>query len=641
MAMGSGAAWANVGIENNDDVMYIAQSDVKDFFYALTLWPGLATYFSLPPVPNDLRIKLGGSLPAGQTVPASGWVWPHLRVVPMGWSWAFWVAQRVHQHIALSSSGLGVDRPLLDHAPAPLLACGTPVILPYCDNLNVAGLDKDKVQLVKDKVVSGLRRAGFLAHEELDATTAADSLGYRVDGAAGTVQPAPAPLARLVSALRWVETRPRVTGRQLERLVGHIIHKLLLRRESLSIPRACYEFINQQYKQACKVWPSVAKEIRWIRVLLPLSSAELRRPWSSQVTMSDASLSGFAVAQTTWEEKDARAVARRSERSRYRGKEPAARPRDEALPPRDPFSDCSTVIPLSASGPDDPYELNPDYCELSHHMLREADWVLQYAVPVRIPEPIGVLEARGVVSAVRRELRAQAQFRCRHLHIGDNLGNTLAWGRGRGSSFPLLTASRRLAAYSIGANSKFYHRWVPSELNVCDKASRKWEASRKARATRPGGREASRRSAEHLDQGSGTRDAGPTTTTSTSPLSASSSLGTLHRPRDGRDLGSDTPGVRKATGALLRLPPRLQPPPGVPASLRRGSHRLREISRGSRAGRGARCRSCMPHSLQRAPAFPEGERSDCRASRERYRGGAAEIRLRRDLRSRGATWCWP
>ena len=149
MAMGSGAAWANLEIENNnDDVMYIAQSDVKDFFYALTLWPGLATYFSLPPMPSDLRVKLGGALPAGQAVPASGWVWPHLRVAPIGWSWAFWVAQRVRQHIALSSSGLGVGRLLLDHAPAPLLAGGVPVILPCCDNLNVAGLDKDKVQLV-------------------------------------------------------------------------------------------------------------------------------------------------------------------------------------------------------------------------------------------------------------------------------------------------------------------------------------------------------------------------------------------------------------------------------------------------------------------------------------------------------------
>ena len=77
-------------------------------------------------------------------------------------------------------------------------------------------------------------------------------------------------------------------------------------------------------------------------------------------------------------------------------------------------------------------------------------------------------------------------------------------------------------------------------------------------------------------------------------------------------------------------------------SPRRPSTRLSptsRISRGSGAGRGAGCRSCMPHSLLLAPGFPEGERSGCRASLERCRVGADAVRLRHDLRSHGATWC--
>ena len=68
-----------------------------------------------------------------------GWVWPRLRVVPMGWSWAMYWSQRIHQHICLEATGLGVDRLLVDGAAAPDLSCGEVALLPYADNLNVAG----------------------------------------------------------------------------------------------------------------------------------------------------------------------------------------------------------------------------------------------------------------------------------------------------------------------------------------------------------------------------------------------------------------------------------------------------------------------------------------------------------------------
>ena len=55
----------------------------------------------------------------------------------MGWNWAMWISQRVHQLIALGSSGLSESRLLVDGRPAPDLSDGVPILIPYADNFNV------------------------------------------------------------------------------------------------------------------------------------------------------------------------------------------------------------------------------------------------------------------------------------------------------------------------------------------------------------------------------------------------------------------------------------------------------------------------------------------------------------------------
>lgn len=71
-----------------------------------------------------------------------GWVYPRLRAVPMGWNWAMWINQRAHQHVALHGRG----------RPCPDLSDGKVILVPYADNLNVAGTCSHRVQKVKDKM---------------------------------------------------------------------------------------------------------------------------------------------------------------------------------------------------------------------------------------------------------------------------------------------------------------------------------------------------------------------------------------------------------------------------------------------------------------------------------------------------------
>ena len=51
----------------------------------------------------------------------------------------------------------------------------------------------------------------------------------------------------------------------------------------------------------------------------------------------------------------------------------------------------------------------------------------------------------------------------------------LALEKGRCSSWGVLLCCRRLLALSLASDTKFYHRWHPSERNAADCGSRLWE----------------------------------------------------------------------------------------------------------------------------------------------------------------------
>ncbi|CAE8681315.1 unnamed protein product [Polarella glacialis] len=424
LAMGSGSSWSSLEVAEGDQ-LWIAQSDIKDYFYSLALPAELAKFFCLPSI--DASLLKDWLVPAslGGLANNQGRCYPRLRVVPMGWSWAMWIAQRAHQFQALLGAGLNQDRLLVDGQPAPSLKDGTPIVLPYCDNLNIAGTNRELVQQAKDGAVKRLRAVGFLVHEEVDACLQVDSLGYTINGSTGIVAPQPLKAERLVKGLVYISRRPTMSGKQLEHVMGHCIHHMLLKRELLSLFRAFYDFISQCYDTPVKVWPSVAKEARWAASLLRLCHSNLRRPWDLLVTASDASLTGIAVTSTLWDHQDVVAVGAMNERWRYRGKHPSDKPRQSALGLLDPLLDVESVIPGSDPHYDN-YEINPDFKEIPEHLLLPADWKLRYSARMFDKEGIMILEGRGVEASLRHRLRAQRSFGKRCLNLGDNLGLTLA-----------------------------------------------------------------------------------------------------------------------------------------------------------------------------------------------------------------------
>ena len=138
LALAAGSSWSQVSVPKGNK-MYVAQSDIKDYFYSLELPPDLQSMFCLPPLPSSVVQDWSRSLQGLPSSP-SGWVWPMLQVVPMGWSWAMYFAQRVHQHLCLEATGLSMSQVLVEGRPAPDLTKEGVVLIPYADNLNLAGL---------------------------------------------------------------------------------------------------------------------------------------------------------------------------------------------------------------------------------------------------------------------------------------------------------------------------------------------------------------------------------------------------------------------------------------------------------------------------------------------------------------------
>ena len=468
IAMAAGYSFGQLELSSKD-TMYVAQSDIKDYFYSIGLPSYLYPFFSLPPIrPGKLRDRI----PDLQGMAESDTIFPQMRVVPMGWNWAMYFAQRIHQHQVMIGAGLEATQILADGRPPPDLCSGTTVVIPYADNLNVVGIDQKEVQRVKDAAVSQLRSVGFRVHEEEDAKSSAKALGFILDGVGGRVHPIPEKRDKIILALKWLAKRPRITGRSLERIIGHCIHLFMLRREFLSIFRSVYDFKTANLHRRARLWKSAAAECEWASHLLVLCESDLRKPWSGHITVSDACLSGTATCAMETDPRVVQQVGQGRELWRFRSSLPSKKARDTVLA-LDPFKDLETALPWDAVY--DPFQLNHEFQNVPREIALSADCKVMFSSRMYLKEAITVLEGRATLQSIRHKSRSIRHFGCKHLHLGDNLGMVLAFDRGRAKAIPLLFCCRRALAYSLACGTQFVHRWIPSEFNAADSPSRQWE----------------------------------------------------------------------------------------------------------------------------------------------------------------------
>ena len=255
----------------------------------------------------------------GKAVTAETMLHPRLDVVPMGWTWALWWRQRIHERLVVDVGGEEVNR-LQDRRTAPALSAA--VHLEYVDNFVVVSTDVDKVRGLAKRVVEEMRARGLFVkadcdEPEFDPGADRDVLGWRIECRRGRVRPTRARVWRARLAIQALLRRRRARGQELERLLGHITFISLIRREGLSVFNACYAFCRRYYEEEHDMWPSVRRELEMWDGLAPLLWRDLKAKWSDELHIVDASPSGLGACRADAKEEEVRSLGRVCERWRF------------------------------------------------------------------------------------------------------------------------------------------------------------------------------------------------------------------------------------------------------------------------------------------------------------------------------------
>ena len=176
----------------------------------------MGAFFALEQVPSWVVVRFApDTFAAGD----EGKAWyPYFKVVPMVWSWAMWLAQRVHVK-AHVRAGFSPSRIIVDGRPAPSLSTSEPVAMPYCDNGNIIGTCEEEVERAVTSVMAELRKMRLDLQDITGAVSEAEGFGVNVDGRRGRVRPSWRRLSKVVAACDFMSRRPKVTSTQMDRLL--------------------------------------------------------------------------------------------------------------------------------------------------------------------------------------------------------------------------------------------------------------------------------------------------------------------------------------------------------------------------------------------------------------------------------------
>ncbi|CAK0816896.1 unnamed protein product, partial [Prorocentrum cordatum] len=290
--MASTAALVNMEVEGGAQLEFSIQ-DIADCFYQFRVPDYMVPWFGMRP----LRARqLGVKVVDGLAVSEGAWVYPCLRVLPMGFAWAMRWTQQAHREL-LRRGGLGgIESELVDRQIAPSVDSPQVPRVVYVDNEIFVSSRPGATRGARRQAAKVMAEAGLPLREVEESKTVVEALGLELDGIKLR--------ARLARAKRWRSSS--------------FTHAMLLNRPALCVFRSAYDFARKHYRAPVPLWPSVRQELANALHLVPLLAVQFDLPWSGRVTCSDATLRGYAVQEADMEPSAVREVGRWSERWRFR-----------------------------------------------------------------------------------------------------------------------------------------------------------------------------------------------------------------------------------------------------------------------------------------------------------------------------------
>ena len=459
---------------------------------------------------------LGYATPLGQDEK----VFVCFRGVPMGWSWALWLANEIVCHQCLLASE-GMESELVrDKRPSPSILPDKPPIGVYVDNVHTFGGRRQDAQSRMRKIAEHFEKLGIpFEVDNVSHQPSVDSLGltFFFDGGV-RVRAKKDRSWRLWAATKAILRRRRVSGEVLRVWLGHVNYHFLLCRPLLSALSACYRFCHSHLGHRFPLWSSVRKEMKTVLGLIFVVEKNLSAPINDEVHVGDSSDRGYGLLTTQTCTSKIRRELAFQERWRFlESREPWVVSANNGGPEPLEIEDlqtgpdrmlgstfqagvgCNTQYGRELSGRLDAAENNksflarkqrlfgkpsaeektmiqlPGIPEVSDHWAEPTQWDLVTAAAWRhTDEHINVKEARVALMSLRRLTRTTHNLGQVCLTLSDNLCTVLAFERGRSSSGALNTLCRRAAAYSVGGGITWRLRYIRSENNPADEPSRRF-----------------------------------------------------------------------------------------------------------------------------------------------------------------------
>ena len=313
--------------------VHLGVGDIADAFHRLVMPESMSPWFAFPydVLAGDFEVATADS---GETVSPDMRVWPCARSLPMGFSWSLFYCQaqaefRMEKLPSLQSSRLHHDRSGVMNFKvsggkkegAGGAECITSHTV-YVDNLAVFSSDLSAVDASTREMREDFSGSGLKIHESRVMEGGGELLGIVCDGRRLRTTLTEKRLWRLRQALAAVLRRGRASGEMMDVVLGHCTFCSLVVRVSMSVFHAVYAFRNMAMGKHLRLWKAVDLELRAFRALLVVIGSDWTTQWSSLVTATDASLSGFGIATSWWPRSVVTSCGRVSERTRFRRRGP-------------------------------------------------------------------------------------------------------------------------------------------------------------------------------------------------------------------------------------------------------------------------------------------------------------------------------
>ena len=482
-----GADWRQrCSIGSDEAALYAASVDLKDGFHQFKI-PHLSEWFVFD-MPGVRAMDLGvqqvydGDVGGFVDVAPDDYVWPAYGGLAMGWSWALWICHETLAHVMRASAGPR-DATVLDKAPAAHLEPGMVGDLPYVDNANVIGVEREVVQARLERMTAALDLLGLKWHEKQDAAVEVEILGVIVDGVQGLVRPKPKRLWRLYSGLTFLLKWRKAAGWQVRAVLGHLVSFFQLLRPGLAIFRVLYDFVQQDLGEIRELPPAALHELKLARSLLFMAAGRWGLPACPVAFMTDASMKGYALLETDTTPEEVHDLCRFRERARFSRREKfVEREHDgfrgslavgdagegwwdgllERAKPRGPVPERCRVEVDSGWRPP---PLPDDFVDPKR-------WELVVAGAWRDASRIHDYEARCGLMGLARAASYVPYHDTELLSAGDNMGSVLAFEKGRAANRELLAQCRRAAALQMASGIVWRQRHVEGARNAADYMSR-------------------------------------------------------------------------------------------------------------------------------------------------------------------------